>query len=301
VRDDFGAEERAEAIHLIQLALAEDHAREDWTTRLSIPARLRGQATLRARAAGVVAGLPCVPLCFEQLPAQVEVQFLVDDGSSVGHGEPLARIDGPLTAILAAERTFLNLVGLLSGTATLTRRFVELAGPHCRVLDTRKTWPGARRLQKYAVRCGGGGNHRIHLADGILLKDNHRWSGLALAELVSRARREHPDLSVVVEVDTLEQLDDALSLPIHRALLDNFSAEQVREAVNRRDKSNPRVRLEVSGGVDLDTVGDYARAGADFVSVGALTHSAPSLDVGLDVDGSGTGHGAEIHDERIPE
>jgi nicotinate-nucleotide pyrophosphorylase (carboxylating) len=292
MRVDFGSEEYSEARRVIEAALAEDHATEDLTSALTIPSRLRARATLRSRVEGVIAGLPCIEICLDALGADVRLELSAEDGNRVQAGETLGRLVGGLAPILAAERTILNLIGFLSGTATLTRNFVDLAGPRCRVLDTRKTLPGMRRLQKYAVRCGGGLNHRIHLADGILLKDNHRWTGLKLAELVERARRKHPQLVVVVEVDTLEQLEEVLGLQVDRALLDNFTPEQVREAVQRRERAGARVALEVSGGVGLDTVAAFAHAGADYVSVGALTHSAPCLDIGLDLEVEA---GGELH------
>ena len=275
-------QEREALERLVDLALEEDHAREDVTSALCVPADARGRFEVRNRAPGVPAGLEAVALTLERLGADVSVETRVEDGTPCERPTVLAVLDGRRRDVLAAERTFLNLLGVLGGTATLTRRFVDAAGPHCRILDTRKTWPGYRLLQKYAVRCGGGMNHRPHLAGGVLLKDNHRHTALDLEALVARARQEHPGLPVVVEVDDLEQLERALTLAPDRVLLDNFPADRVALARERRDAAAPAVGLEVSGGVDLDSVGPLAAAGADFASVGALTHSAPVWDVGLD-------------------
>lgn len=270
------------ARRVLTWSLDEDHARDDVTSRLAIPEDARGRFEVRNRNPGVVAGLQSVPITLELLGADAQCTLHVEDGTRCVEPTVLATVEGRHRDLLAAERTFLNLIGILGGTATMTRRFVDAAGPDCTVLDTRKTWPGYRELQKYAVRCGGGRNHRPHLAGGVLLKDNHRRAGLDLDELVRRARAEHGRLEVVVEVDSLEQLDRALDLDIDRVLLDNFGPKQVREARALRDVRAVPVGLEVSGGVDLDTIGPLAAAGAEFASIGALTHSAPVWDVGLD-------------------
>lgn len=281
----FSDEERAAARRLIDMALEEDHAREDVTSALAVAAENRTEAVVRNRAWGCLAGIECVKLTLDALGADARVVECASDGGVFEPGSILLRVEGRLRDLLPAERTFLNLVGLLSGTATLTRRFVDLAGESCRVLDTRKTYPGARALQKYAVRCGGGVNHRQHLADGILLKDNHREGGRGLDELVRRARQEHGALPLVIEVDDHAQLEEAVELRPDRILLDNYGPAAIREAVALRDRIAPGLPLEVSGGVDLETVAGLAAAGADFVSVGALTHSAPVWDLGLDRPG----------------
>lgn len=273
---------RDAARRLIEWSLEEDHARDDVTSRLAVPADARGKFAVRNRAQGTVAGLEAIEITLDVLAADARVEVGVVDGTRCPEPLVLATVEGRRRDVLAAERTFLNLIGVLSGTATLTRRFADAAGETCTILDTRKTWPGYRALQKYAVRCGGGKNHRPHLAGGILLKDNHRGDALDLATMVERARAEHPNLELVVEVDSLEQFDHVLALDVDRVLLDNFDAEAVRVARTRRDARDVKIGLEVSGGVDLDTVGDLARAGAEFASVGALTHSAPVWDVGLD-------------------
>jgi len=267
---------------LVRIALDEDHAREDLTSALAIAESTTGAFVVRCRRSGVPAGLDAIPITLAELESTAVVELAADDGDWCAAGTLLARISGPQRSILAAERTFLNLLGALSGTATLTRSFVAAVTESCTILDTRKTWPGYRLLQKYAVRCGGGQNHRMHLADGFLLKDNHRHGELDLAGLVDRARRTRPDVDIVVEVDDLEQFTTAITLNIDRVLLDNFSSEQIRVAREQRDAAGVGVGLEVSGRVSLEIASELARAGAEFLSIGALTHSAPVWDVGLD-------------------
>lgn len=280
----FGPAERAEALRVLAVALDEDHARDDLTARLGVPAGATGSATIRSRAPGILAGVPCCDLAVEALNAPLRVERLVRDGDALVAGSAIARLHGPLRPLLALERSLLNLLGLLCGTASLTARYVEAAGPLCQVLDTRKTIPGLRRLQKYAVRCGGGHNHRMHLADGFLLKDNHRGGEPDVAAAVAAARGGRPGRSVVVEVDGLDELRAALLARPDRVLLDNFSHALAHQAVALRDELAPGVRLEVSGGITLATLPGYARAGVDCASVGALTHSAGTLDLGLDLD-----------------
>lgn len=267
---------------LVRMALEEDHAREDLTSALAIDAEARGCFEVRNRQAGVPSGLQAIGITLAELGATASCELAVEDGTWCAPATVLARIEGPHRAILSAERTFLNLIGLLSGTASLTRAFVDAVGEGCAILDTRKTVPGYRRLQKYAVRCGGGENHRMHLADGFLLKDNHRTGGLDLATLVDRARRTRDDVEIVVEVDDLEQLAVALPLDIDRVLLDNFTPEQIAAARGARDAAGVKVGLEVSGRVNLERARILAEAGAEYLSIGALTHSAPVWDVGLD-------------------
>jgi nicotinate-nucleotide pyrophosphorylase (carboxylating) len=267
---------------LVRAALDEDHAREDLTSALAIPESIVGTFEVRSRQPGVPAGLDAIPITLAELESGAVVELVAADGDWCEDGSLLARISGPQRAILSAERTFLNLLGALSGTATLTRSFVAAVADTCTILDTRKTLPGYRLLQKYAVRCGGGQNHRMHLADGFLLKDNHRHGELDLAGLVDRARRMRPDVDIVVEVDNLEQFSAAMSLNIDRVLLDNFSPRQIRAARKQRDLAGVSVGLEVSGRVNLEAATELARAGAEFLSIGALTHSAPVWDVGLD-------------------
>lgn len=267
---------------LVRMALDEDRAREDLTSALAIDEAARGEFVVRNRQPGVAAGLEAISVTLSELEAPAEVELLRADGDSCPAGGDLARLRGPHRAILSAERTFLNFLGVLSGTASLTRAFVDAVGDGCTILDTRKTWPGYRLLQKYAVRCGGGRNHRMHLADGFLLKDNHRHVGLELADLVARARRMRPEATLVVEVDDLRQFEAALELPVDRVLLDNFSPEMIRAARRVRDGAGSDVGLEVSGRVSLERAAELAAAGAEYLSIGALTHSAPVWDVGLD-------------------
>jgi len=274
---------------LVAHALAEDVGSGDVTTETAVDPDAVAGGVIAARQTGVVCGLPVAAMIFDKVDPQVEFQCLVDDGARVDPGLPVARIDGPAASILTGERTALNILQYLSGIATLTSRYAaQVAGTPCRVLDTRKTLPGYRLLAKYAVRCGGGHNHRMGLHDRILLKDNH-WAARegSLAELVARGRRNHPDLAIEVEVDTLEQLRDVLPLEVEWVLLDNFPPERVAEAVAYRDAHDPAgwsTRLESSGNVDLETIRAHALAGADAASVGRLTHSVPALDLGLDFE-----------------
>jgi nicotinate-nucleotide pyrophosphorylase (carboxylating) len=283
----FTPDEAAACRRLIELALAEDLGTEgDRTSLATIPAETNARAAFVVRSAGVVAGLPAAELVCGTVDPALEFRAHVDDGTSVSRGTTLATVSGPLRAILAAERTALNFLQRLSGVASLTRKFVEEAGPgRAKVLDTRKTTPGWRLLEKYAVRMGGGVNHRLGLHDGILIKDNHLAGLDGDVRRAVEAARNYPGnggLPVEVEVDTLEQLDEALAARADIVLLDNMTLDQLRAAVARRDAAAPAVLLEASGGVNLQTVRDIAATGVDRVSAGALTHSAPALDIGLD-------------------
>lgn len=271
---------------LLTQALAEDVGAGDASTAITVAPGVRAEARVVAREAGVVAGLPLIAPLLARLDPSVTVGLLAADGDAVQAGQPVARLAGPAAPLLTGERTLLNLLQQLSGIASLTARYVAaVAGTGCQVLDTRKTVPGWRRLAKYAVRCGGGVNHRLGLDDRIMLKDNH-WAagGHRIADLVARGRARYPDLAIEVEVDTLGQLEQVLLLGVEWILLDNFTFEAVREAVARRDAAGVDTRLEASGNVTLETIGAYARAGADAASVGRLTHSAPALDLGLDME-----------------
>jgi nicotinate-nucleotide pyrophosphorylase (carboxylating) len=271
---------------LILAALQEDLGDVgDLTSATIIPADLDGRAVFAARSHGVLAGLHAVALVLNAVDPRLVLEPLRRDGDRLERGTQLAVVRGPMRSLLTAERTALNFLQYLSGIATLTRRYVDtIAGLPCMVLDTRKTLPGYRLLAKYAVRCGGGHNHRMGLHDGILIKDNHLAAlGIgpdAVGEAVRRARQR--PVPVEVEVDTLDQLDSALAARPDIVLLDNMSPNQLREAVQRRDLGAPGVKLEASGGVTLDTLPAIAAAGVDRVSIGALTHSAPALDIGLD-------------------
>ena len=285
----FGPAELENAEALIALALAEDLGRRgDLTAEATIPPEATGAARFVARQSGILAGLPVVALIARHFG--VENGFVPErtDGDPVESGTLIARVSGPMRAILSMERTALNFLQRLSGVASQTHRFVSaVQGTRAAILDTRKTTPGWRRLEKYAVRCGGGVNHRIGLFDAVLIKDNHlAWlatSGDPIGRAIDSARQLAPPGTVIeVEVDTLEQLDRALGCRPDIVLLDNFASHDLVEAVRRRDASAPEVLLEASGGIDLRSVAEVARTGVDRISVGAITHSAPSLDIGLD-------------------
>ena len=286
---------RADLDDFVERAWREDlgPAGVDVTSALFVPASLEGAGRLVARRGGVIAGLAALTSIAGAYHHDLEVELLAGDGRRAEAGEELAVISGPMRALLACERVALNLVGRLSGIATLTAAYVaRCGGTGARILDTRKTTPTLRGLEKYAVACGGGASHRMGLYDAVLLKDNHlaHVPGGALREKLSRAveraRREHPELKFIeVEVDTLDQLEAVLPTGVDVVLLDNMGAPTVRRAVAMRDRDAPKVELEASGGVTLETVGELAEAGVDRISVGALTHSAPALDVGLDLVG----------------
>jgi nicotinate-nucleotide pyrophosphorylase (carboxylating) len=279
--------EASAADTLIGLALSEDLGTGgDRTSLATIPEAATARAAFVARGAGVVAGLPVAARACRAVSAALSFAPAVPDGTPTARGTVLATVGGPLRAVLAAERTALNFLQRLSGVASLTRKYVEAAsGFRAKLLDTRKTTPGWRLLEKYAVRAGGGTNHRVGLYDGILIKDNH-LAGLngdvRKAVEAARAFAGNAGLPVEVEVDTLDQLDAALAVRADIVLLDNMTLDQLRAAVARRDAVAPGVLLEASGGVNLTTVRDIAATGVDRISVGALTHSAPALDIGLD-------------------
>lgn len=285
----FGAAEHDNAEALIALALSEDLGqRGDLTAEATIPSDAIGAARFVARQPGILAGLPVVALIARQFGLAQGFVPERADGDPVESGTLIARVSGPMRAILSMERTALNFLQRLSGVATQTHRFVSaVAGTHAAILDTRKTTPGWRRLEKYAVRCGGGTNHRIGLFDAVLIKDNHlAWlasSDDPIGRAITSARALAPPGTVIeVEVDTLEQFDRALACRPEIVLLDNFTLHDLSEAVCRRDASAPGVLLEASGGIDLRSVAEVAQTGVDRISVGAITHSAPSLDIGLD-------------------
>lgn len=270
---------------VVRAALAEDLGRAgDITAQACIPVDTRLAAAFVARRGGVVAGLSCVRLAIAELDPTVKFTPLVHDGQVVPAGTSLAQVSGNARAILTAERTALNLLGRLCGIATLTRDFVDaVAGSSAHITDTRKTTPGLRALEKYAVRCGGGTNHRFGLDDAILIKDNHVAACGSVGEAVRRAKAFAGHLvKVEVEVDSLVQLQEALAHDPDVVMLDNFTLEDLRDAVKI---VGGRVVLEASGGVTLETVRDIADTGVDVISVGALTHSAKVLDIGLDAIG----------------
>ena len=262
----------------VERALAEDLGQGDATAAL-LPADARAQARLTCRDAAVIAGSAWFDACFRRLDPSVQIDWRVSDGDQVAPGTLLCSLSGHARSLVTAERTALNFLQLLSATATTTARHVAaVAGTAVRVLDTRKTVPGLRVAQKYAVRCGGGHNQRMGLYDAILVKENHIIAAGGIAAAVSAARRLHPDLPLEVEVENLDELEQALHAGVDRIMLDNFELEQMREAVAR---TAGRVPLEISGNVDLQTIGDFARTGVDFISVGALTKHVHAIDLSL--------------------
>ena len=271
---------------VIRMALAEDLGRAgDVTARACVPPGTRLKAVFVGRRAGVMAGGDCVRLAVLAMDPTASVLVTLPEGAAFEAGTELVAVEGDARAILAAERTALNLLGRLCGIATLTRAYVAaVAGTSARVADTRKTTPGLRALEKHAVLCGGGFNHRFGLDDAILIKDNHVAVCGGAAEAVRRARASVGHLmKIEVEVDTLDQFDDVLAESPDVVMLDNFTLPMLRQAVERADVSPfGRPVLEASGGVSLETIGEIARTGVDVISVGALTHSAAALDVGLD-------------------
>jgi nicotinate-nucleotide pyrophosphorylase (carboxylating) len=271
----------------VKAALAEDIGSGDATTIATVPPGVTARAVMRAREPVVVAGIEFAEAAFRQLSGKVKIQKILRDGQRARPGATLLKISGPARSILTAERVALNFIQRLSGIATLTARFVEAAhGTRARILDTRKTTPGWRRFEKYAVACGGGTNHRIGLFDMVLIKDNHlaalrEAKPNAIAAAIASARRKFPKLKVEVEADTLEQVRQALDAGAEMILLDNMSRNQLRTAVKMAKKS---AKTEASGGVNLKTVRAIAQTGVDFISVGALTHSARAVDIGLDFE-----------------
>ena len=284
---------------LLRLAVDEDlGSRGDWTSRAVVAENAMGRAAVVARQPGVVAGLPAVKTTLLAFHPHLRWSPQTEDGRTVAKGTCVGILEGPARALLAAERVLLNLLGRLSGIATLTRQYVDaVAGTRARIYDTRKTTPGWRRLEKYAVRCGGGWNHRRGLDDAVLIKDNHLALGgrgangagqFTPADAVLRARQfvaeqaDDPAMVIEVEVDTLGQLEAVLPARPDIVLLDNMTLSQLREAVERCNTRDPAIELEASGGVNLSTIAEIAQTGVDRISVGALTHSAVALDFGLD-------------------
>ena len=266
---------------VIRAALAEDLADgPDVTSEATIPAGHRSQLDLVARQDGVVAGLDVAARVFE-IVGQIDVQILASDGDRVTTGQVLLSAVGPTRDLLTAERTALNLLTHLSGIATATAAWVDLLGPDGpKVRDTRKTLPGLRGLQKYAVRCGGGVNHRMSLSDAALIKDNHVVAAGGVTQAFNAVRERFPGIPLEVEVDSLEQLSEVLDAGADLVLLDNFTPDQMREAVAL---TGGRAKLEASGGLTLENAADVATTGVDYVAVGALTHSVTVMDIGADL------------------
>jgi nicotinate-nucleotide pyrophosphorylase (carboxylating) len=277
------------AAHLRRLAenaLMEDRAYEDITTAALVPEEQTGRGLIIAKGEGVIAGLPMAGAVFQAMDPSLEWRPLVEDGARVAPGDRVAEVAGPLASILRAERVALNYLQRLSGVATAAARFVaELEGTGARLRDTRKTTPGLRTLEKYAVRAGGGTNHRLHLADGILIKDNHlaalRARGLGIRDAVRLAREANPGRAVQVEVTGLAEAEEALAAGADSLLLDNMSLEEMRRVVAL---AKGKAELEASGGITLERARAVAETGVDYISVGAVTHSAPALDLSLELE-----------------
>jgi nicotinate-nucleotide pyrophosphorylase (carboxylating) len=266
---------------LVRAALREDIGAGDVTTSAALDPDRRARGTIVVKSRCVIAGIDVATEAFRQLDPDVRVMPYRRDGEYCEPGTPIVSYTGRAAAMLTAERTALNFVQRLSGIATLARRFVEAAGGQITILDTRKTTPLLRALEKYAVRAGGASNHRSRLDDAVLVKDNHIALGGGIASVVPRLRERHPGLRLEVEAQSLEQVDAALAAGVDAVLLDNLSTADIAEAVRR---CRGRAETEISGGVTLDRLPDLAATGADYVSVGALTHSAPAADLSFDVE-----------------
>ena len=266
---------------LVRDALAEDRGRGDVTSLSTIPAGQQARGVVVAKAAMVIAGLEVAAEAFRQADPAVVVEVRWSDGAHVQAGEIVAMVTGNARAVLAAERAALNFLQRLSGIATLTAAYVDAAAGRITILDTRKTTPGFRALEKYAVRCGGGTNHRQRLDDGILIKDNHKRLAGGVRAAAERALRAANGMAVEIEVETLAELDEVLQVGVPRILLDNFTTYDIREAVTR---VAGRAAIEISGGVTLARIPELATTGAQYVSVGALTHSSPAADLSFELE-----------------
>jgi len=281
------ADELTEARRVIARALEEDlRYGPDVTTLATVPADATTTASMMSREPGVLAGVDVAMLVLDEVlgPDRYRVKHRVDDGTRLEAGAAALVVEAPTQGLLTAERTMLNLVCHLSGIATSTAAWVDaIKGTNAKIRDTRKTLPGLRALQKYAVRVGGGVNHRMGLGDAALIKDNHVAAAGSVVAALRAVRAAAPDLPCEVEVDSLEQLDEVLAEDVELVLLDNFPVWQTQIAVQRRDSRSPATKLESSGGLSLDTAADYAGTGVDYLAVGALTHSVRVLDIGLDL------------------
>jgi nicotinate-nucleotide pyrophosphorylase (carboxylating) len=267
---------------LVNRALAEDLGSGDLTTRLLFPKAIKAEAVIRAKQEAILAGLPVAKAVFKKVDPKLNFKSIAQEGDRVQSGTEIARIVGDGRSLLKGERVALNFLQRLSGIATLTARFAEtIRGTKATILDTRKTTPGLRELEKYAVRMGGGRNHRMNLSEGILIKDNHIALAGSLKRAVQATHRKVPrGLKVEVEATNLKEVEDALSAKADIILLDNMTIPQLKEAVSL---INGRALTEVSGGVHLNIVREIAAAGVDFISIGALTHSAPAVDLSMDI------------------
>jgi nicotinate-nucleotide pyrophosphorylase (carboxylating) len=285
---------------LVKFALSEDVGTGDITTLNAVPANVGARAVIMAKARGIVSGLEIAQMTFREVDPALQFKSLLKDGAAVEAGAVLAKVTGLAGSIMTAERTALNFMMRMCGVATMTRRFVDaIAGTGAVILDTRKTTPGLRFLEKYAVQCGGGQNHRLALWDMYLVKDNHIRAAKGVTNAINAIQRTRRDLLLEVEVESEDQLVEALRPEVDRILVDNRTVEEVRRAVEAVDRwcaahppDSPRRRadarrwpeIEVSGGITLATARAYAETGADYLSVGALTHSAPALDLSLEIE-----------------
>jgi nicotinate-nucleotide pyrophosphorylase (carboxylating) len=278
---------------IVKAALAEDRAANDITTGALVPADQKGRAVITAQAEGVLAGLGLAEAAFAQVDTKLKWSALKADGARISPGDAVARVEGALHSILRAERVALNFLAHLSGIASMVGAVaILLEGSECRLRDTRKTTPGLRVLEKYAVRIGGGTNHRLDLADGILIKDNHLAALKAqqpapaneIREAVALARKASANLRIEVEVTNLDEAKRALDAGADELLLDNMSLRDMKDAVRLAAKRKPRPLLEASGGITMTSARAVADTGVDFISMGAITHSAPALDLSLELD-----------------
>jgi nicotinate-nucleotide pyrophosphorylase (carboxylating) len=277
----MGATLPAGTLDLVRRALDEDVGPGDVTTESIVPVSAAGRGILLAKSPLVVAGLDVAAAVFREVDPQTSLAPRAIEGQLVAPGTTLGEVTGPARALLTGERVALNFLQRLSGIATVTRRFVEATGGRITILDTRKTTPGLRSLEKYAVRVGGGTNHRVGLYDAFLIKDNHVRLAGGIGPAIARARQARPGLPVEVEAQSLAEVDDALAAGADTILVDNLPLDATREAVSR---ARGRAKIEVSGGVTLDRIPELAATGAEFVSVGALTHSAPAADISLEIE-----------------
>ena len=277
----------------IRTALDEDVGTGDVTTESTVPEGHRSRATIVAKEEGVIAGLKVAEAVFRELDPDIDINVRVIDGEHVAHGDLIAELTGRTRAILTGERVALNFLARLSGVVTMTAKYADvLRGTGVVLLDTRKTTPGMRLLEKYAVGIGGGANHRIGLWDMALIKENHITAAGGIGPAVSSVRKSYPDLSVEVEVRNLDELNEALKADVDRVMLDNMSIDEMRRAIQTAGEHDHPADVEISGGVTLDGLAAIAELGPGFISVGALTHSAPALDLSLLVE--------DIADETRP-
>ncbi len=267
---------------IVERSLAEDIGPGDVTTLATIPGAVEVKGIIVCKQDGFLAGIPVVNEVFAQVDKRVRIRFLLQDGSGIEKGQKIAELSGSARSILVAERTALNFLQRMSGIATLTHHFVQaVSGTKARILDTRKTTPGLRLLEKYAVRCGGGSNHRMGLYDMIMIKDNHIAAAGSITKAVSAVRESRCQLKVEIECKNLDEVTEALNARgVDRIMLDNMSTDTMKQAV---DMVAGKVELEASGGVNLGTVRDIALTGVDYISIGALTHSAKALDISLEI------------------